>query len=213
MADIFDEINEDLKRDQMQELWSRYGKYVIIAVSLVVIGVGARQGYTAWQDRQATEAAAIYHQALKADDSAAALTAQLDTLSPGYAMLAQFRIAATQAENKDFGAAEASYLALSTDPDVKPLYQQAAILLSVMNAPTSRKHDELAARLTDLENQAGPWQSMALEQAAGLALRSGDRKVAMTKYESLAGLSDIPAGVRQRARQMLQILKFSKCNR
>ena len=34
MADIFDEINEDLKRDQMQELWSRYGKYVIIAVSL-----------------------------------------------------------------------------------------------------------------------------------------------------------------------------------
>ena len=76
-----------------------------------------------------------------------------------------------------------------------------------MNAPASRKHDELAARLTDLENQAGPWQSMALEQAAGLALRSGDRKAAMTKYESLAGLSDIPAGVRQRARQMLQILK------
>ena len=149
----------------MQELWSRYGKYVIIAVSLVVIGVGARQGYTAWQDRQATEAAAIYHQALKADDSAAALTAKLDTLSPGYAMLAQFRIAATQAENKSFDAAEASYLALSTDPDVKPLYQQAAILLSVMNAPASRKHDELAARLTDLESQAGPWQSMALEQA------------------------------------------------
>ena len=207
MADIFDEINEDLKRDQMQELWSRYGKYVIIAVSLVVIGVGASQGYRAWQDRQATEAAAIYHQALKADDSAAALTAQLDTLSPGYAMLAQFRIAATQAENKDFDAAEASYLALSIDPDVKPLYQQAAILLSVMNAPASRKHDELAARLTDLESQAGPWQSMALEQAAGLALRSGDRKAAMAKYESLVGLSDIPAGVRQRARQMVQILK------
>lgn len=29
----------------------------------------------------------------------------------------------------------------------------------------------------------------------------------LTKYESLAGLSDIPAGVRQRARQMVQILK------
>jgi hypothetical protein len=29
----------------------------------------------------------------------------------------------------------------------------------------------------------------------------------MTKYESLVGLSNIPAGVRQRARQMLQILK------
>ena len=112
MADIFDEINEDLKRDQMQELWSRYGKYVIIAVSLVVIGVGSRQGYTAWQDRQATKAAAIYHQALKSGDPASALAAQLDMLSPGYAMLAQFRIAATQAKNKYFDASEASYLAL-----------------------------------------------------------------------------------------------------
>ena len=122
-------------------------------------------------------------------------------------MLAQFRIAATQAENNDFDAAEASYLALAKDPDVKPLYRQAAVLLSVMNAPASRKHDELAARLTDLESQAGPWQSMALEQSAGLAMSSGDRKAAMAKYESLAGLSDIPAGVRQRARQMVQILK------
>ena len=45
------------------------------------------------------------------------------------------------------------------------------------------------------------------EQAAGLALRSGDQNAAMAKYETMAGLSDIPAGVRQRARQMLQILK------
>ena len=57
MADIFDEVNEDLKRDQMQQLWSRYGKYVILAVSIVVISVGGRQGYTAWQARQAAAAA------------------------------------------------------------------------------------------------------------------------------------------------------------
>ena len=76
-----------------------------------------------------------------------------------------------------------------------------------MNAPASRKHDELATRLTDLESQAGPWQSMALEQAASLAMSSGDRKAAMAKYELLAGLLDIPDGVRQRALQMLQILK------
>ena len=40
MADIFDEVNEDLKRDQMQRLWSRYGKYMILATSVVVLGVG-----------------------------------------------------------------------------------------------------------------------------------------------------------------------------
>jgi hypothetical protein len=206
MADIFDEVNEDLKRDQMQKLWSRFGKYAILAASIVVLGVGGRQGYTTWQDHQASTAATAYHKALGANDLKIALAAELDQLSPGYAMLAKFRIAAAQATAKDFAAAEESYLALSTDPAVKQLYQQAAILLSVMNAPVSRSVDELTTRLAMLEGQAGPWQAMALEQAAGLALRAGDRKTALTKYTTLAGLSDIPPGVRQRANQMLKIL-------
>ena len=75
-----------------------------------------------------------------------------------------------------------------------------------MNAPVSRNADELAARLVELEGQAGPWQAMALEQAAGLALRSGDRKNALAKYKTLSTLSDAPPGVRQRATQMLKIL-------
>jgi len=207
MADIFDEVNEDLKRDQMQKLWSRLGKYVILVVSIVVLGVGGRQGYTTWQDHKAATAATAYHNALGADDLKTALTAELDQLSSGYSMLAKFRIAAAQAVAEDYAAAEESYLALSTDPTVKQLYQQAAILLSVMNAPMNRSADELATRLAVLESQAGPWQAMALEQAAGLALRGGDRKTAVTKYTTLAGLPDTPPGVRQRASQMLKILQ------
>ncbi len=207
MADIFDEVNEDLKRDQMQKLWSRLGKYVILVVSIVVLGVGGRQGYTTWQDHKAATAATAYHNALGAGDLKTALTAELDQLSSGYSMLAKFRIAAAQALAEDYAAAEESYLALSTDPTVKQLYQQAAILLSVMNAPMNRSADELATRLAVLESQAGPWQAMALEQAASLALRGGDRKTAVTKYTTLAGLPDTPPGVRQRASQMLKILQ------
>jgi hypothetical protein len=206
MADIFDEVNEDLKRDQMQKLWSRYGKYLILAVSVVVLSVGGRQGYITWQDRQAATAATAFHNALATDDLKNALTAELDQLSPGYALLAKFRIAAAEAVAQDYAAAEAGYLALSNDPAVKKLYQQAAILLSVMNAPVDRNADELASRLVVLEGQAGPWQAMALEQAAGLALRSGDRKTAVAKYETLADLSNTPHGVRQRANQMLKVL-------
>ena len=206
MADIFDEVDEDLKRDQMQELWSRFGKYVILVVSIVVLGVGGRQGYKIWQGHQAATAATAYHNALGAADLKTALTAELDQLNSGYSMLAKFRIAAAQALAEDYAAAEESYLALSTDPAVKQLYQQAALLLSVMNAPENRSADELVTRLAVLEGQAGPWQAMALEQAAGLALRVGDRKTAIAKYTSLTGLSDIPTGVRQRASQMLKIL-------
>jgi hypothetical protein len=76
MADIFDEIDEDLKRDQMQMLWARYGKIVMAVVAAVILLVGARQGYTAWQSNQSEASATAYEQALKSDDIIAALEAQ-----------------------------------------------------------------------------------------------------------------------------------------
>jgi len=206
MADIFDEIDEDLKRDQMQLLWARYGKIVMAAVAAIVLLVALRQGYTAWQTSQAEASASAYQQALKSDDVVAALEAQRGQLTGGYAMLAQFQIAAEQAASDDFAAAEASYLALASDASLDPLYQQAATLLSVMVAPQDADVSALAARLSDLETAAGPWQAMALETGAGLALRHGNKDAAMAKYKKLAEMADVPAGMRQRAERMIVML-------
>ena len=206
MADIFDEVDEELKRDQMQVLWARYGKYLIATVAIVVLGVAARQGYDAWRANQAETAATAYHQALQADDLVTAMAEADDDLTVGYKMLSSFRKAAALAAKEDFAAAEAAYLALADNVDIGPLYQQAALLLSVMNAPDDRDLATLRDRLARLEGAAGPWQAMALEQAAGVALRAGDRAAALIKYEALAGLAEIPADMRQRASRLVNIL-------
>ena len=206
MADIFDEVDEELKRDKMQLLWASYGKYLIAAVSIVVIGVAARQGYEAWRANEAETAATAYHHALQADDLVTAMADAEDDLTAGYRMLSSFRSAAALAAKKDFAAAEAAYLALAENDDIGPLYQQAALLLSVMNAPDDRDLVTLRDRLARLEGAAGPWQAMALEQAAGVALRAGDRATALVKYEALTGLAEIPADMRQRASRLVVIL-------
>ena len=206
MADIFDEIDEDLKRDQMQLLWARYGKIVMAAVATIVLLVALRQGYIAWQTSQAEASASAYQQALKSDDVVTALEAQRGQLTGGYAMLAQFQIAAEQAASDDFVAAEASYLALASDASLDPLYQQAATLLSVMVAPQDADVSALMARLSDIETAVGPWQAMALETGAGLALRNGNRDAAVAKYKKVVQMADVPTGVRQRAQRMIVIL-------
>ena len=206
MADIFDEIDEDLKRDQMQLLWARYGKIVMAAVAAIVLLVALRQGYAAWQTSQAEASASAYQQALKSDDVVTALEAQRGQLTNGYAMLAQFQIAAEQAARDDFAAAEASYLALASDASLDPMYQQAATLLSVMVAPQDTDVSALEARLSDLETAAGPWQAMALETGAGLALRNGNKDAAVAKYKRLAEMADVPVGMRQRAERMIVML-------
>jgi hypothetical protein len=206
MADIFDEIDEDLKRDQMQLLWARYGNLVMAAVATIVLLVGLRQGYTAWQTSQAEASASAYQQALKSDDVVGALEAQLGQLSDGYGMLAQFQIAAAQAANDDFAGAEASYLKLAADESLEPLYQQVATLLSVMVAPQDADISALETRLSDLETATGPWQAMALETGAGLALRNGNKDAAVAKYKRLIEMADVPAGMRQRAERMIVML-------
>ena len=206
MADIFDEIDEDLKRDQMQVLWTRYGKVVMTAVAAIVLLMASFQGYAAWQTSQAETSASAYQQALQSDDVVAELEAQLNYLSDGYAMLAQFQIASEQVASNDFAAAEASYMALASDASIDPLYKQAATLLSVMVAPQNTDASALQLRLSDLETAAGPWQPMALETSAGLALRVGEKDAALAKYKRLKEMADVPAGMRQRAERMIVIL-------
>ena len=48
MADIFREVEEELRRDRAEELWKKYGRYVIALAALVILAVGGVQGWRAY---------------------------------------------------------------------------------------------------------------------------------------------------------------------
>ena len=207
MADIFDEIDEELKRDRAQVLWAKYGKYVLSAAAAIVLVVGASQGYTAWTKRQVETAAETYQAALNADDVGAALEASLSSLTDGYAMVAKFQIAAEFAKKGDAVAAEQAYLDLSTESGLDPLYQQAALMLSVMSAVNTGDVTDLQDRLSSLTSAAGAWQALALELSAGLDLQAGNAAAAKAKIDQILALPEIPNDLRQRAQRMALVLE------
>ena len=43
MSDVFREVNEDLRREQLKQLWSRYAVYIIGAAVLIVLVVAGYQ--------------------------------------------------------------------------------------------------------------------------------------------------------------------------
>ena len=47
MSDVFQEVDEDLRRDRAAKLWKRYGIFVIAAAVAIVIATG---GYVAWKN-------------------------------------------------------------------------------------------------------------------------------------------------------------------
>ena len=45
MADIFHEVDEEVRRERLQKLWDRYSIYLIALAVLIVAGIGAWRGY------------------------------------------------------------------------------------------------------------------------------------------------------------------------
>ena len=207
MADIFDEVDEELKRENAQALWARYGKFVIAAVAAVILAVGSAQGFKAWKTKEAETAANAYQLALDFDDVVASLSQVMADLTDGYEMLAQFRLAAAKAADGDSEGAVADYMFLAENKAIKPLYQQAALLLAVMNAPDGTDPKQLQEQLNPLTATYGPWQGLALEQSAALDLEKNDPASALEKFESILGLAELSPELRQRAIQLKSILE------
>ena len=45
MSDIFTEVDEEVRREQLKKLWERYGNYAIALAFLVVAAVAAWRAY------------------------------------------------------------------------------------------------------------------------------------------------------------------------
>ena len=98
MADIFNEVDEEVRRERLQKLWDRYGIYVIALAVLIVAGIGAWRGYEWWQAKKAAAAGAAFESALSLSEAgkhaeAEAAFAKVAAEAPaGYRTLARLRV-------------------------------------------------------------------------------------------------------------------------
>ena len=127
----------------------------------------------------------------------------------GYALLARFQEAALLAKQGDAAGALAVYDEISKNSDAGKIYQELAQLLASgiqINQPDA----DVAAirnRLTPLTAAGNPWRFSAQELMAALALKTGDTAKAKEIYGELSKDSETPARMRQRATEMLTILR------
>jgi hypothetical protein len=212
VADIFKEVDEDLRRDQAAKVWKKYGHFVIGAAVTVVLATAGYQAWTWWDLEQRTELSRGYAAAvglLDRGESAAAAAAfgEMAENDGGYATLAAFNEARLLAEAGDTAAAIEAWDRLAASPAAGPAFRGAATLLSVMHQGDSGDPAELEARLEPLATGDSGFRPIALELTALLALRQGDRARAREIYTQLADDRTAPVGLRARASQMLAALE------
>ena len=212
MSDIFREIDEELRRDNLLKLWSRYGRYVIAVAVLAVVIAG---GIVAWRDHQASERRAQgqrYSNALALaregkDADAAKVFGLLAREGGGYSLLAAFAEAELLAKSGDKKAAIAAYDHLAGASGIDPEFRGLAVLLSVMQGVADGDSAAAIERLQPLTVGGNPWRASALDLTAAAKLKAGDRGGALAIYKELADDLSAPQALRARAAEMAAALK------
>jgi hypothetical protein len=229
LADIFNEIEEDMRRDRVAQLWRRYGKLVIAAAVLIVIGTGA---YVAWQNYQQSQAEKLGNRyslaegllrdgnGAKAFDAFKGIAA--DT-GQGYGLLARIQAAALQAQGKtdaapapgakpaDNAATKSAGLdaldGIAGDAGVGRNYRDLARLLWGFYGVDSLAKDKIVQAMQPLTIAPNPWRFTATELTALADLKSGDKPGALKLYKTLADDLDAPQTLRARAAEIVTDLQ------
>jgi hypothetical protein len=212
VADIFKEVDEDLRRDQAEKLWRKYGAYVIAAAAAVVLATAGFQTWKWWYSKQQTELSDRYAAAVRLiargdNEAAADQFGALADPGGGYGTLAAFNQARLLAASGDKAAAIEIWDRLAASSAAGPAFQGVATLLSVMQQMEDGDPVALEARLKPLSETDGGYRHVALELIATLAIRQGDPARAREIYTQIADDPNSPVGLRARASQLLNALE------
>jgi hypothetical protein len=211
VADIFQEVDEEVRREQLKKLWDRYGNLLIAACVLIVAGIGSWQGYNYWQAKKAGETGAAFEQAAtlaeagKHKEAEAAFAKIAADGTAGYRVLARLREAGELAPT-DKAAAINAYDALAADKSVgQPMQDLAAVrdgYLLVDTAPYS----QMLSRLEPLTAPDRIFRHSARELLALSAWKAGDASAARKWTDMMMADPGTPAGTRSRAEMLSELI-------
>lgn len=203
MSDIFREVDEEVRRERLEQLWKQYGNYITAALILVLACIGAWRGYVYWQERKAAEAGAAYEAATvladegKHPEAQAAFAKLASEGTPGYRTLARFREAA-QLGLSDAKAAVTAYDALAANASLgTPLQDLAAVRAGFLLVDTA-PYQELRTRLEPLTAADRPFRHSARELLAFGAWRAGDNAAARQWIDTVVADPETPSTIRSR---------------
>ena len=65
MSELFDEVDEEVRRDQLKKLWDQYSIYIVAGALLIIAAVGGWRGYEYLEAKKAAEAGAAFDKAVE----------------------------------------------------------------------------------------------------------------------------------------------------
>jgi hypothetical protein len=211
VSELFDEVDEEVRREQLKRLWDRYSIYIIAAALLIVAGVGGWRGYQYLEAKKAAEAGAAFDSAVELSDQnkhaeAEAAFERLAATAPGgYRMLARLR-AAAEAANRDPKAGARMYDDIAADRSAGALEQDLARIRAAALLLDTESYPNMLQRLEAAAQPGATFRHSAREMLALSAWRANDTTAARQWLDMIANDGETPSAMRSRAEALQALL-------
>ena len=211
MSELFDEVDEEVRREQFKKLWDKYSIYFIALMVLVVAAVGGWRGYQYLEAQKAAEAGAAFEKAVELSEQdkhteAEAAFSDLAAKAPsGYRTLARLRAAAEGAA-RDPKAAAKIYDDIAADRGVGGEWQDLAKIRAAGLLLDSAGYADIQQRLEASATPKSTFRHSAREMLALSAWRNNDMTAARKWLDAIAEDGETPPGLRSRAEALQALL-------
>lgn len=138
MADIFDEVSEELKQDQLKQIWNNYSKYIISVALIIFISALGYFFYDKWKLEKLEVSSSKFFSGIEKLEKKEFLSSieifskGVDQDHKGYKTLSLFGIAEAYFKIGKVDEMVLSYKSIYENQNIDIYYRDLARLLSVM---------------------------------------------------------------------------------
>ncbi len=179
MSDVFREVSEDLRREQLRQLWKRFGKYLIGAAVLIVVIVAGYQILQSVQQGKQRDSGDRYQAALDLyrdgdlDGAAQSLLALVSDGYGDYPTLSLMALANVRAEQGDTSGAVEAFDQVAADNDAPLELRDTAKLRAASLLVDTASLQDIQSRLSEFTTSGNPYRILAVETLALSAIAAG----------------------------------------
>lgn len=211
MSEIFDEVDEELRREQIKKIWERYSFLIIGVAVLIIAGVGGWRFYQYFEAKKAAEAGSAFQAAValadanKHAEAEAAFAKIAADGTSGYRSLARLR-AANEAAARDPKEAVKLYDAIASDGSVGAAEQDLARIRAAGLSMETAPYDAIRQRLEPATAPDRAYRHTARELLALSAWRANDAVSARQWLDMVGNDPLTPSSMRSRAEALQALL-------
>jgi hypothetical protein len=211
VSELFDEVDEEVRRDQLKKLWDKYSIYIIAAALLIIAAVGGWRGYQYVEAKKAAEAGSAFNRAVelseqgKHEDAEKAF-ADLAAKAPyGYRVLSRFHQAA-EAATRDPKAGAKMFDDLAADSSIGAEQQELARIRAAGLLVDSATYADMKQRLEPDTVPSATFRHSARELLALSAFHANDPAAARLWLDQISADNETPPSLRSRAEALQALL-------